>query len=91
MALFAGAFSRQRSSVRLVLASATVAGIQVAHMLVVNAASLNPALLPAIHLLVAVPGLVSLWLLHRWDQHAPRPAPWQGWARRGGTATAESR
>jgi lipopolysaccharide export system permease protein len=91
MALFAGGFSRHRSSVRLVLAGAAVAGIQVAHMLVVNAASLNPGLLPAIHLLVAVPGLVSLWLLHGWDQHAPRPAPWQGWARRGDTATAESR
>ncbi|MBL8707293.1 MAG: hypothetical protein JNM30_20760, partial [Rhodospirillales bacterium] len=91
MALFAGAFSRHRSSVRLVLAGAAVAGIQVAHMLVVNAASLNPVLLPAIHLLVAVPGLASLWLLHSWDQHAPRPAPWQGWTRRDGTAAAEGR
>lgn len=82
-ALFAGSFNRQRSSARLVFAGAAIAGIQVAHMLIVNAASLNSALLPAIHLLVAVPGLTALWLLYSMDQHAPRPSAWQGLLRRG--------
>lgn len=82
VALFAGAFNRRGSPLRLVAAGASVATIQVTHMLVVNAASLATPLLPAIHLVVAVPGLVCAWLLFDQDRHAPRPPRFLTWARR---------
>jgi len=81
-ALFYGGFNRRGSPARLVLAGAAVTAIQVAHMLVVNAASLNPAALPAIHLLVSVPAIVCFLLLRQQDRHAPRPGPALPWLRR---------
>jgi lipopolysaccharide export system permease protein len=89
--LFVGSFNRRGSPARLVAAGAAVAAIQVAHMLVVNAASLATVLLPAIHLVVAVPGLVCVWLLLDQDRHAPRPPRLLGWVRRAPTPATETR
>jgi lipopolysaccharide export system permease protein len=89
--LFVGSFNRRGSPARLVAAGAGVAAIQVAHMLVVNAASLATTLLPAIHLVVGVPALLCAWLLLDQDRHAPRPPRLLAWTRRGPTPAAETR
>lgn len=88
--LFVGEFNRRGSPIRLVAAGAVVTGIQVAHMLIVNAASLRPMLIPAIHLVVAVPALVAGWLLYDQDRRAPRPLRLPGRIRRGPSPAPEA-
>lgn len=85
--LFGGGYSRAGSPWRLVVASLFVTGIQVAHMLIVNAASINIALLPAIHLLVAVPAIAGIMILRDVDRHAPRASRWSVRTRRPASAT----
>jgi len=71
-ALFVGDFNRRGSTRRMIVAAGIVAAVQALHLLVINAASLNPAMLPAIHLNAIVPGLVAAMLLYRGDRRVRR-------------------
>jgi lipopolysaccharide export system permease protein len=90
-ALFVGDFNRRGSTRRMIVAAGIVAAVQALHLLVINAASLNPAMLPAIHLNAIVPGLVAAMLLYRGDRRVRLP----GWlnvaARRAATAEPSAR
>lgn len=72
--LFTGDFSRRGSILRMVLAAAIVAAVQALHLGVINAASLDPLLLPAIHLNATLPGLIAALLLWRGDRRLRWPA-----------------
>jgi len=77
-ALLAGPHSRRGVHGRMVAACCAVAAIQGAGLLLANAASLAPALLPAIHLNAVLPGLFCVFLLARHDRRLPRDRmhPW---------------